>query len=302
MPDQHRELFSQLPFLIAGSLDAQRRPWASIVVGRPGFISSPDARTLKIDGAPGFGDPLGANLAEGAPIGLLGIQFETRRRNRVNGIVVEVNARGLSVRVVQSFGNCPQYIQAREPMLVAESSTVEGPRAVHLEEELLSARATALVSRADTFFIATAAPGVENGDTVEGIDVSHRGGKPGFVRVTADEASTVLTSPDFAGNSFFNTFGNLALDPRAGMLFIDFTTGDVLSLTGEAEVIWDGRELEAFTGAKRLLRFRVREGVSITNAVPLRWSAPEFAPQLAGTGSWEEAERAIGGAAGTTAA
>src|SRR5262245_46602362 len=73
MPDQHRALFAQLPFLIVGSIDAERRPWASIVVGDPGFIRSPDAHTLAIDARAGFGDPLGRNIVPGAAVGLLGI-------------------------------------------------------------------------------------------------------------------------------------------------------------------------------------------------------------------------------------
>nr|WP_231865084.1 pyridoxamine 5'-phosphate oxidase family protein [Sorangium cellulosum] len=55
---------------------------------------------------------------------------------------------------------------------------------------------------------------------MEGADVSHRGSKPGFVRVTEEDGRTVLTSPDFTGNFGFNTLGNLALNPRAGVLFV----------------------------------------------------------------------------------
>lgn len=302
MPDQHRELFEKLPFLIVASLDAQRCPWASILIGRPGFISSPDPGTLSVDAQWGYGDPLGANLAEGAPIGLLGIELETRRRNRVNGTVWAVRENGFEVRVGQSFGNCPKYIQARKPVFTGEPSTVTAPRPVRREGAILSSVAAELVRHADTFFIATALTGRRGDDAGESVDVSHRGGKPGFVRVTEEGGRTVLTSPDFRGNFFFNTFGNLALDPRAGMTFIDFATGDMLSLTGEADVIWDGPELRAFVGAERLLRFRVGEGVLAANAVPMRWSAPELAPQLPATGSWEQAERALDSAWITAAA
>jgi len=296
MPDQHRALFAELPFLVVGALDGRRRPWASVLVGTPGFISSPDPWSLRIAAHPGYGDPIAAGLAAGAPVGLLGIQLETRRRNRMNGTVVEADEGGFLVRVGQSFGNCPQYVQARTPIFVAEPSSVIAPRPVQVEGSILSAAACALANRADTFFIATAFPAARGGDPVEGVDVSHRGGKPGFVRLGEDGNRTVLTSPDFRGNSAFNTLGNLALNPRAGVVFVDFATGDSLSLIGEAEVVWGGPELETFVGAQRLLRFRVDEGVWIGNAVPLRWSAPEPAPQLAATGSWEDAERAIAAA------
>lgn len=287
MPDQHRELFEKLPFLLVGSLDAAQRPWASILVGRPGFIRTPDARTLRIHARPGYGDPLGVNLVSGAPVGLLGIQLETRRRNRANGTVADIDEDGFVVHVGQSFGNCPKYIQAREPVFVAEASTMAALRPVRAEGPVLSADAVALVRGADTFFIATASHAAHGGQASEGVDVSHRGGKLGFVRVTEEGGRTVLTSPDFIGNFFFNTLGNLAVNPRAGLVFIDFGSGGVLSLTGAADVIWDGPELASFEGAQRLLRFRVETGVAIENAVPLRWSVPEPAPQLAATGSWE---------------
>jgi predicted pyridoxine 5'-phosphate oxidase superfamily flavin-nucleotide-binding protein len=286
MPDQHREFFAAQPLLFVGSLDARGRPWASVLAGEPGFMSSPDARTLSVRARPAPGDPLASHLAAGAPLGLLGLEFETRRRNRMNGTVARLDDGGFDVRVEQSFGNCPKYIQARKASLVADPRA----RAVRAEGAVLSPRAAALAGRADTFFIATAAPQAGSGDPAHGVDISHRGGKPGFVRVDAEDGRSVLTAPDFVGNYLFNTFGNLALDPRAGLLFLDFANGDVLSVTGAAEVIWEGPELAAFAGAQRLLRFRAEEGLLIENGCPLRWSAPEQAPQLAVTGSWQEVD------------
>jgi hypothetical protein len=245
---------------------------------------------LRINAPAGYGDPLAAHLAVGAPVGLLGIELATRRRNRMNGRIMEQDASGFAVRVGQSFGNCPQYIQARMPVFMVEPETVAAPRPVRAEGAMLSAAARALVQNADTFFIATAAS--RDGSPVEEVDVSHRGGKPGFVSTSEEDGRTVLTSPDFLGNFHFATLGNIALNPRAGMLFIDFASGDLLSLTGEGEVVWDGPEVAAFAGAQRLLRLRVTEGVFIPNAVPMRWSHPEFAKQLARTGSWDDAERA----------
>lgn len=294
MPDQHRSFFAQLPFLVVGSLDGQGRPWASLLAGRPGFAHSPDPRILAVAARPLPGDPLAENLAEGAPLGLLGIELETRRRNRMNGTATAITAGGFDVTVGQSFGNCPQYIQVRQHRFVddapaSQPALVEGPA--------LSDRAAALVRAADTFFIATAAPGAEGGQAVRGVDVSHRGGKPGFVRVTVEDGVTVLTSPDFLGNFHFNTFGNLAINPVAGIVFPDFATGDLLTLTGTADVVWEGPELAAFTGAERLLRFRVAEGALLPAALPLRWGEPDFSPFLEETGSWEAVEATLAAAA-----
>jgi uncharacterized protein len=115
------------------------------------------------------------------------------------------------------------------------------------------------------------------------VDVSHRGGKPGFVRIDDDRT---LTIPDFPGNLYFNTFGNLALNPRAGLLFIDFTQGHLLYLTGRAEVIWEGAEISAYAGAERLLRFHLSHGYRVTGSLPLRASEPIFSPYLDRMGTW----------------
>ena len=113
--------------------------------------------------------------------------------------------------------------------------------------------------------------------------MSHRGGKPGFVRVDADGT---LTVPDFSGNNFFNTLGNLALNPRAGLLFADFASGDLLHVAGTAEIIWDGPQVKAFAGAQRLMKMRVQQVLRLKRAMPLTWSTAQLSPLLAATGNW----------------
>jgi predicted pyridoxine 5'-phosphate oxidase superfamily flavin-nucleotide-binding protein len=287
MPDEHREFFEELPFVILSAHDARLWPWASILVGRPGFAHSPDPVTAQIDALPG--PPTRAALVEGAPVGVLGIQLDTRRRNRVNGRVRLVDDGGFSIHVDQSFGNCPQYIQART-CEIAGGARVAGP--ARPEGAVLSQEAVALIRRADTFFIASAARPDAHGETAaDGLDASHRGGKPGFVRadVVGAEAGapqTRLTWPEFRGNFYFNTLGNIAENPRTGLLFVDFDSGDCLSLTGEAEIVWDAPEIAKFARAERFVRFRVTEGTWQERAVPLRWSSPEQARELPATGDW----------------
>jgi len=288
MPDQHRAFFAMLPFVLLGAHDGSLVPRASILVGRPGFVRSPDAKTLRIDALPA--EPLRDALAVGTPVGLLGIQLETRRRNRVNGTVASVDERGFVVQVEQSFGNCPQYIQARAPTFAGDPPdppAILVPDGLRDDGPILAPDAAALVARADTFFIASAAHAAvraPNGN--EGLDISHRGGKPGFVRLGESAGHTVLTYPEFRGNYYFNTLGNIAQNPRTGMLFVDFEAGHCLSLAGEAEIVWDDAELEPFVGAQRFVRLHVRSALWMAHAVPLRWSAPEPARELAATGSW----------------
>jgi predicted pyridoxine 5'-phosphate oxidase superfamily flavin-nucleotide-binding protein len=275
MPEQHRAFFGQLPFVIAGTVDAQGQPWASVLARPPGFLHSPHPQRLDVKARALPGDPLEASLAEGAPIGLLGLEPQTRRRNRMNGIVRELKDSGFSVDVSQSFGNCPKYIQAREPVYLAPGA---GAVPVVHESLQLDDAARRLITGADTFFIATAYAGDSaQAGFAGGVDVSHRGGRPGFVRVAADGT---LTVPDYAGNYFFNTLGNIAVNPRAGLLFIDFENGDLLYLAVAASIIWDGRELEAFEGAQRLLRMQLLSMRRIEGALPLRWGPAELSPYL----------------------
>ena len=273
MPEQHRELFGKLPTLFVGSLDAQGRPWASVLHGEPGFITAPDERHLRIAAKPSPDDPWQPALD--TPLGLLGLEPHTRRRNRMNGSVVALDGDGFTVEVDQSFGNCPKYIQARTPRTVDRApapARAEGPR--------LGDDALELVRHADTLFIATASRTPRAHAGAEGVDVSHRGGPPGFVHIETHggthEGHTVLTIPDYAGNRFFNTLGNLVVNPRAGLLFIDYHAGHLLQLTGDAQALWDG-ELRA-------IRITVQHGWWRAQALPLRWSPPEPAPQFAAQG------------------
>ncbi len=285
MTEQHRSFFATLPYVVMGCLDGQRRPWATVLSGAAGFLHSPDPQQLLVSALPFPGEPASDHLCVGAPVAFLGIALHTRRRNRLTGKIKTLDGRGFTFGVDQSFGNCPQYIQARAPDTFSPparpSVRVLGPN--------LDDRSAGIVARCDTLFIASASPGAGADDPVEGVDVNHRGGRPGFVRVDTVDGRSVLTFPDFVGNSAFNTLGNIALNPRAGLLFVDFQTGDLVTLTGRADVIWDGSELQGFICAERLVRVWVEEAHYLAAALPWRWTAPKQAPQLQATGDWQAA-------------
>ncbi|TRO35657.1 2Fe-2S iron-sulfur cluster binding domain-containing protein [Pseudomonas sp. ALS1131] len=280
MPDQHREFYHQLPFMIAGTVDSSGQPWATLIEGEEGFVTSPDPRRLSFDLAAVALDPLdpaSSGLDAGDAIGLLGIELHTRRRNRINGQIRQASAQRLEIAVEHSYGNCPQYIQLRQYRRVPERG---GERADSTE---LDARTRALIEGADTFFVASY---VEHDDGRRSVDVSHRGGRAGFVRVEGKR----LTIPDYAGNLFFNTLGNLSVNPRAGLLFVDFATGDVLQLGGRAEIILDSPLIKAFEGAERLWTFDVEQVVLRPAATSLRWAFEEYAPTSLMTGTWAETD------------
>ena len=276
MPDQHRTFYQQLPFMLYGAVDADGNPWASILEGAPGFAHSPEPALLQFGSLPGHDDP--AQLQEGAAIGLLGIELHTRRRNRLNGRVGAVTASGFEVTVQQSFGNCPKYIQLRQfrSVPLADPATRV---AQHLNG--LDDAAKAMIAGADTFFVAS----YVDVDGQRSVDVSHRGGQAGFVQVEGNR----LTIPDFAGNLFFNTLGNLLINPRAGLLFIDFDSGDLLHLCGRTQIILEGPQVEAFQGAERLWTFEVERVVRRPAALALRWRFDGVSPTSLLTGTWAQA-------------
>lgn len=275
MPDQHSLFFARLPWIFTGVLDGQGWPLATALTGSPGFVGSPSPTSLTITARPQEQDPAAEAFRVAAPIGLLGIEFETRRRNRANGTIAMLRDDGFDVSVAQSFGNCAKYIQARSIEQWADQHAIQHEALIQLDT-----RAHELIAAADTFFIASTAG--QGAGPAGGIDISHRGGQPGFVRVDGD----VLTVPDFAGNSYFNTLGNLLREPRAALLFVDFRTGSVLQLQGVAEILWSDAETARLSGAERLWRFHVTRGWRREGAVPLHWSAPEYAPTTLQTGIW----------------
>ena len=259
MVEQHRRFFEALPFLVVATVD-DGWPTAALLAGKPGFVSAPDPYTLRIAAE----NPAPLGFVAGAPAGVLGIDLATRRRNRANGTISSAEPGLLVLDVRQSFGNCPQYIHVRN---VRPAPRTPGP-----VESLpgLDTDARTAISAADTFFVASAA---RIGEPEGGVDVSHRGGPRGFVQV---EGQT-LTIPEYRGNRYFNTLGNLVSNPRAALLFVDFERGDLLHVQGTTEIVWNGPELRGFLAAERLWRFRVERGWRRRSALPLRWT-PRASP------------------------
>lgn len=260
MPEQHRAFFAALPFIVVAGGDEAGRPWVTIMEGPDGFLASPDPRSLTVAARLGVEDPLAASLTAGAGIGILGIELATRRRNRMNG-VLRAKGEAFAVEVRQSFGNCPQYIRERQWRRV-EAGLSPAARV----SDKLDADQTRRIARADTFFIGSGFSSGE-GRRSDGYDASHRGGEPGFVRVAEDGT---LHIPDYAGNNFFNTIGNLARDSRVGLLFVDFATGGMLQITGRARIDWAPRESHD-PEARRMIVVSVDKVVDRAAALALRW-------------------------------
>ena len=265
MPQAAQDFLSRQPMVVLGYTDAQGRLWASVLSGVPGFARALNGRWAELHTLPRADDPLWEVWREGTEVGLLAIELSSRRRMRVNGRLARGSEGGMIIAVRQAYANCPKYIQAREWENAPEVPLTPPPQ---LRGEKLTESQQEWIMRADTFFIATAHPEA-------GADASHRGGALGFVRVTDD---TTLVFPDYSGNNMFNTLGNLAVEPRAGLLFVDFTAGDTLQITGEAQVLWDADQATAFAGARRVVEFKIAAVIQTPQAVPLRWRFLEASP------------------------
>jgi uncharacterized protein len=264
LPDGALPFLEAQPQLFVGARAADGGLWAGVLAGEPGFVRALDSRTIRIDALPAVQDPLrGVLSGPRVPVGLLALEPPTRRRLRVNGWA-ERRGGGLVVRAGQVYANCPKYIQRRAP---APAGRLPGPAPAR-HADRLDGGDVALIRRADSFVIATA-------ELDRGADASHRGGSPGFVVV---EGARRLAFGDYAGNSMFNTLGNLELDPRAGLLFIAPGTGDVLQLSGRATVDWDPRRAAGFPGAERVIDFELDELVHRRRAVPPLGALVERSP------------------------
>lgn len=273
MPDQHREFFSQLPYFIVGSVDEAGWPWASILFGNPGFVSTPDDKHIKVTAQIDETDPLFANAVPNAPMSFLGIEMHTRRRNRANVSVQQVSNNGFTARIDQSFGNCPKYINHRSPGFTRTPT----PSTTSVRKfTTIDMAVQQTIENADFFFVASHIK-TENDRATEGVDVNHRGGKPGFIQIKGN----TLIIPDYFGNSIFNTLGNFMINPKAGLIFHNPQNASLLQMVGTTEIIWDDDPiLKHFEGAERAWRFNLDHGIERLQSVPMSWKLEALSPSF----------------------
>ena len=266
------KFIAQQPMAVLGSVDHDQNVWASILFGRPGFMTAPDDKTVEFDlsqAGINQGDPFWANIEQNPRVGSLLIELATRRRLRINGEASRTSADRLQLHlaVAESYPNCPKYIQRRQMTIQA----LEGPNtnSMRHDGDALGVAQQTLVAGADTFFVASAHP-------QRGVDASHRGGPPGFVNVL-DERT--LRIPDYVGNSMFNTLGNFSANPRAGLVFLDFDQSRTLQLIGRPEILWDQDDAEGKTGGtRRFWLLQVERWREMALPATLQWEFLDYSP------------------------
>lgn len=258
--------FRDQRWVVIGGRDVSGAVWVTVLFGQPGFLTVQSETVLRIAARPMVDDPLALLRSTAAPVGLLAIDLGRRRRVRVNGQATPLTDGdgGLLLTADQVYPNCMKYIQRRE-LVDVDHGQGRGPE--RRGGELTAAQQDWLATT-DTFYLASAAP---DGSA----DASHRGGTPGFLEVP--DANSLLW-PDYAGNSMFNTLGNVYLDPRVGLLALDPHTGSTLHLTGRCRVENDPPLLAPYPGARRLVLLQIEEVREYPHRVPLRFGPPEVSP------------------------
>jgi len=271
IPPRAIPFLAEQRMLAVGSVDERGAVWASVLLGARGLASSPDGRSVVIDRTridASRDDPLWRNLRVGADVALLAIELGTRRRLRINGSVSGLDDRRVEVRVREAYPNCPKYIQRRhlrEAPDVRPADPLPSADGVSLDDVR-----SRMVERADTLFVASRHP-------TRGVDVSHRGGAAGFVRVLDPGR---LRVPDYPGNSMFNTLGNFVVDDHAGLVFLDFDRGVILQLTGTAALRFDEAEdpRQPTGGSRRYWDFQVARWLEWPVASSLTWELLDYSP------------------------
>ena len=258
---------AQQTYCAVGWIDGTGAAWASLVEGPQGFTScDPDGSTVTValhGGAP-LRSTEGVRLSPNQHLGMLFIEFGTRRRLRVNGTVTEVDPNGFRLSVVEAYPNCPKYIQKRSggpgPAAAAPQGFVR--EGVGLPEDI-----DAWLKCTDTMFIASS-------HAEGGVDCSHRGGNPGFMKLVSGE----IQVPDYPGNSMFGTLGNIRQNPTAGLCLLDFERNEQLHLSGQAALRFGEAPSEETAGTGRWWTFRAERWAVSALQAGRNWALVESSP------------------------
>ncbi|MEV5966566.1 pyridoxamine 5'-phosphate oxidase family protein [Kribbella sp. NPDC051952] len=302
LPTAYGLWMERSPLLALGTVDRTGRIWTTVLGGRAGVIKPIAAGVLGLsssahldprgEGDPGWTafDPVLEALfsstqdgrvvdhAGGKLVAGLAMNLEERTRVKLAGRmlrgVVLANAAEttetepqdptrvdvqMALAIEETLGNCPKYLN-RKAVWTHEAS----PRLVS-DSLPLPDEAVELIGKADIFFLSSRYG-------AESMDTNNRGGAPGFVRVfsnSADEGVS-LVYPEYSGNRLFQTLGNLQTDPAVGITFPDFETGDVLYLTGRAEVLIGAEATAVLPHSKVAVKVTVEAARFVSDGLPFR--------------------------------
>lgn len=225
----------------------------SIVFGFESFIKILNTKEMLIDLENKSFIPKDIYENEKISIGFIGLDFENRMRIRING-TGKIEDNKLHLYINEVYSNCPKYINDRETIgkldFLNDSNLT---KYTTLENDCKK-----ILSHADTFFLSSIH---EN----NGADISHKGGEKGFLRVISPK---ILEFEDFQGNNMYNTLGNIHINPNVSIILIDFTSNDILHITGIATIKQD------FESGTKKLKVQIKcKSISIeSNSFSLKYN------------------------------
>ena len=283
MPDQHSEFFSHLNYFGISTIDIDGRPWATIIVGSPTtLIHVISEIQLNISVILPKGDPFLSSVMNTSDVTCryfagIGVDFTNRRRNKVAGFIDTSNLVNdtlhMSLLTNENLGNCPKYITVRKleyykrnPQIAADYRNTDK---ISFNQECLN-----IINQASTIFLATRHTSPISDNTSD-LGLNHRGGYPGFVRTYEENGHTYIVIPDYSGNRFYQSLGNIETDRVAGVVFPCFTSGDMLHVTGIAENIYDDEAELIMPRITLITRIKLTGYVWIKEALNLKLIGPE---------------------------
>jgi len=274
MPPALIDFYRSLTFLPLGTLDERGRPWVTLLA-RP-ETSAPSRDRLRIRARVNPDDPFVVGVRasrEPRPFAGVAIDFATRMRVKVAGVIDRAtldpldHTLTLELSANEHMGNCPKYITVRRlrPKRRAPSTRALGAHLSHAERSLLD--------RASTAFIATRH--VDDDPRESDMGLNHRGGPHGFLRYFEDERGGHLVLPDYSGNRFYQSLGNVETDAVMGVAVPDFTSGAMLQITGRARNLFDAEASALMPGATLVTVVSLDEAYVTSGALDLELVGPE---------------------------
>ncbi len=265
-----------IPFLenqvlaFLGSEDKNENIWLSLVAGERGFISVPTLNEIKFDISKirsNMDDIFFRNIITKPTVGMLFHEAARRARYRAWGKAKQ-EGNELNFEIRMGYPSCPKHIQREiielpEDNLALSSKIENGTTLSQLEKDW--------ISKTHTFFVATQ---TKAGD----IEASHRGGDPGFIEILETGS---LRIPDYIGNSMYSTLGNIYENPKAALLFVDYVKGEILQLSGKAELQFNQESKEDLyksgdTG--RFWTFKTEQWIKTKDHIKLNSEFIDYSP------------------------
>jgi ferredoxin-NADP reductase len=217
----------------------------------------------------------------------VGVDYSNQRRNKLAGKLIQAewigdpanSNLGLYLETNENLGNCPKYITIRqlEPfsrvnsksVTVRPTTTSSSSSSSRLNQDALE-----ILRQASTAYIATIH--IDTTATWENdMGFNHRGGPRGFIRYFEDGNGAHLVLPDYSGNRFYQSLGNIESDGKISVYIADFVHGDSLHISGTGVNLYHKEAEILMPRVKLLTLVSIEEAIVIKGSINLRLMSEE---------------------------